>query len=242
MTKFLGISVDDTLGGNSPSDAVVSSQKAVKKYIDDHSGGGGSVDIDGKSITKNSSDELQTVGVINQRNTANAIKTWTGTKAQYDAISTKDANTIYNITDDTNPTQALLEAIYPVGSIYIGTMSVCPMSALFGTWQLVAQDRVLQGAGTRGNVGNTLNASLPNITSGTDWVNSTGGTASAAQNTTPSNDGCFVGDSTGGHGIASNQYAIYWSRFDASNSSSVYQDGAPVQQDAYLVNIWERTA
>ena len=50
----------------------------------------------------------------------------------------KDANTLYNITDDTNPTQALLEAIYPVGSVYIGTMSVCPLSALFGTWTLVS--------------------------------------------------------------------------------------------------------
>lgn len=29
-----------------------------------------------------------------------ALKYWTGTKAQYDAIATKDANTLYNITDD----------------------------------------------------------------------------------------------------------------------------------------------
>ena len=28
--------------------------------------------------------------------------------------------------------------------------------------------------------------------------------------------------------------------FDASKYSSTYQDSAPVQQDAYLVNIWER--
>lgn len=63
--------------------------------------GASSVDIDNKSITKNSSDELQTIGVIDQNNTSNAIKTWTGTKAQYDAIVTKDADTIYNITDDT---------------------------------------------------------------------------------------------------------------------------------------------
>lgn len=85
-------------------------------------------------------------------------------------------------------------------------------------------------SGIRDTVGKYVAESLPNITSGTDWVNSTGGTSSAAQNTTPSNDGCFVGDSTGGHGIGGNVYAIYWSRFDASNSSSVYQDNAPVQQ------------
>lgn len=33
MTKFLNISTDNTLGGNSPSDAVVSSQKAIKTAL-----------------------------------------------------------------------------------------------------------------------------------------------------------------------------------------------------------------
>ena len=39
MTKFLNISTDTTLGGNSPSDETVSSQKALKTYIDAHSSG-----------------------------------------------------------------------------------------------------------------------------------------------------------------------------------------------------------
>lgn len=56
-------------------------------------------DIDNKSITTNTSDELQTVGIIDQNNTTNAIKTWTGTKAEYDAIVTKDTNTLYWVTD-----------------------------------------------------------------------------------------------------------------------------------------------
>jgi len=102
MTKFLNISVDDTLGGNSASDEVVSSQKALKTYIDNHSGGG-SVDIDNLSITKNGDDELQAVGVIDQNATTTALKQWSGTKAQYDALvsgGTVDSNTVYNITDD----------------------------------------------------------------------------------------------------------------------------------------------
>lgn len=40
-------------------------------------------------------------GVVDQNNTSNAIKTWSGTRAQYNAIATKDSNTLYNITDDT---------------------------------------------------------------------------------------------------------------------------------------------
>lgn len=59
-----------------------------------------SINYDNNSITTNASDELQTVGIIDQNNTSNAIKTWTGTKVQYDAIATKDADTLYNITDD----------------------------------------------------------------------------------------------------------------------------------------------
>ena len=37
MTKFLNISTDTTLGGSSASDDTVSSQKAVKSYVDNHS-------------------------------------------------------------------------------------------------------------------------------------------------------------------------------------------------------------
>ena len=40
MTKFLNISTDNTLGGASPSDETVSSQKAIKEYVDNHGGGG----------------------------------------------------------------------------------------------------------------------------------------------------------------------------------------------------------
>lgn len=195
-----------------------------------------SPDIDNKSITTNSSDELQTVGVIDQNNTTNAIKTWTGTKAQYDAIVSKDANTLYNITDDTDVTLTLLEALYPVGSIYIGTMANCPLATLgVGTWQLVASDRVLQGAGTRGSVGTTVNESLPNITGETSLGATTGVVSSAVKT------GAFKqGVATYSNGASAVSAATYSIGFDASLSSSTYQDDAPVQQDAYLVNIWER--
>lgn len=62
-------------------------------------GGGGSVSIDNTSITENSSNQIQAVGVIDQK-TGNANKQWTGTLAEYNALGTHDANTFYNITDD----------------------------------------------------------------------------------------------------------------------------------------------
>ena len=38
MTKFFNISTDTTLGGDSPADDVVSSQKAIKSYVDSQTG------------------------------------------------------------------------------------------------------------------------------------------------------------------------------------------------------------
>lgn len=127
-----------------------------------------SPDIDNKSITTNSDDELQTVGVINQNNTTNAIKTWIGTKAQYDAIVTKDATTLYNITDDTDVTLTLLELLYPVGSLYIATanVSVCPLAVLgVGTWQQKANSTLVTDVNTTAPVvGNRMALGLTNGT------------------------------------------------------------------------------
>ena len=54
---------------------------------------------DNSTITKNSSNKLQTVGV-KDANTTNKDKFWSGTLSQYNAIQTKDADTFYYITDD----------------------------------------------------------------------------------------------------------------------------------------------
>lgn len=175
--------------------------------------------------------------VADQRDNS-SLKYWTGTKAQYDAIVTKDDNTIYNVEDSSTLVVDILNSLYPIGAIYIGTMATCPLSVLgIGTWQLVAQDRVLQGAGTRGTVGTTINESLPNITGQHYELTSKDGEVKYA--------GAFYKSGTGtqqfrGHNSDSGAYPII--NFDASRSSSTYQDNAPVQQDGYLVNIWERTA
>lgn len=204
-------------------------------------------DLDGKSITKNTSDELQTIGVINQNDTTKAIKTWTGTKAEYDAIVTKDANTLYNITDDTDVSLTILETLYPVGSIYITTNAACPLSTLIAgsTWVLVGQDRVLQGAGTRGVVGTTLNESLPNITGdlNIDWYVSTYPSNATTDNEAMSGafyQKAFKGLDGGKQHQGGSEGAYNSFGFDASRSSSTYQDNAPVQPDAYLVNIYRR--
>lgn len=61
--------------------------------------GSSSISIDNNTITNNSNDMIQTVGVIDQK-TGNSDKFWTGTLEEYNAITNKDDNTFYNITDD----------------------------------------------------------------------------------------------------------------------------------------------
>ncbi len=194
-----------------------------------------SVTPDNKSISKNTANALQAIGIIDQNNPANALKVWHGTQAEYDALATHDANTRYYT--DGGLSVSLLDVIYPIGSIYITTNSSCPLSTLIAgsTWVLVGQDRVLQGAGTRGVVGTTLNESLPNITG---YAPTNYWTALADESP---NNCCTTSEysktatllATGG--IATTNWKI-----DASRSSSAYQDNAPVQPDAYLVNIYRR--
>lgn len=164
-----------------------------------------------------------------------SVKFWTGTKAQYDAIATKDATTLYNIVDDTDVTLSLLELLFPIGAVYFGTMSVCPLETLgIGTWQALPQDKVIQIAGTRGSVGDTLNESLPNIK----------GTFNELFSSFDSPQGPFYKDGNGTWGAEQGNSGLKnWTvKFDFSRANSAYQDNAPVQQDAYLLNGWRRIA
>lgn len=225
---------------------------AVNSLVDSE----GSSTPDNLSITQNTSSNLQTVGVINQNATTTAIKTWTGTKAQYDAITTKDNNTLYNITDDNtavayqaytkSEVDSLIEALYPVGSIYIGTQSTCPLATLISgsTWVKVSEGRVLQGSDSGHSAGTTIEAGLPNITGGiilhgTEQANIIGSAV-----------GCFQGlggDSNNYRSLLnlnSNSGALSYGTawLDASRSSSIYGNSNTVQPSAYVVNVWQRIA
>ena len=139
----------------------------------------------------------------------------------------------------------LLEAIYPVGSVYIGTQSTCPMSTVMSgtTWTLVSSGKALwTGNGTNGNT--TIAAGLPNITgkvtprplnsaSGAGAITSANGAFSLSQKT---------GGATSSMSITSTNYGSDVLTFDASSSSSIYGNSTTVQPPAYVVNVWRRTA
>jgi hypothetical protein len=165
------------------------------------------------------------------------MTTLTRDSTQDEQTSLIDANTLYNITDDTDVTLTLLNTLYPVGAIYIGTMNACPLQVLgVGTWQLVSSGRVLQGVSSGQTTGTTVEAGLPNIEA--TWTNDN------RPDSTYHTDGTGAVSATSreawgfaGGGASSTSWDM---TFDASDSNSIYGNSDTVQPPAYLVNIWER--
>lgn len=163
-------------------------------------------------------------------------------KGYVDALVTELRNSIaqVNAKADANASKIVndLKTMYPVGSVYIGTQSTCPMASLIdgSVWQLVSNGRALwTGNGNNGN--STIEAGLPNITGSVDAIltsqrvgqQGVGSLVKRQQSTGGNNDGGYTRDSV--------QISI-----DASRSSSVYGKSSTVQPPAYVVNVWRRTA
>lgn len=136
----------------------------------------------------------------------------------------------------TNWVKSILNAIYPVGSIYLTVNNTNPLQSIgIGTWSLVSQDQVLQGCGKKGAAGTTLEAGLPNIT-GT--IQPIGG-----YHTSGSGTGAFVDNGDGGYCSADkNKSQCREMKFDASKSSNIYGKSDTVQPPAYIVYVWRRTS
>ena len=189
---------------------------------------------DNITITSNiSTNKIQTVGIINQNSGSPALKSWSGTSSQYNSILSKDANTLYNITDDSDVSLAILETLYPVGSIYITTNETCPLAVLISgsTWIKVSSGRVLQGADNDHGAGTTIEAGLPNIT-GESQINAAVGTDYT---------GAFYKSDDKTIGSYSNTGTAPSLSFNASLSNPIYGNSDTVQPPAYFVNIFRRT-
>ena len=127
-----------------------------------------------------------------------------------------------------------LQAVYPVGSLYIGVTETCPIANLFGTWEKVSDGKVLQGATSSQVPGETVDAGLPNIKGLVDGVGRDNGTTAS---------GAFYTRNSTSGACSSTNYNYYGLTFDASRSNPIYKDDCDtVQPPAYLVNIWKRTA
>lgn len=130
----------------------------------------------------------------------------------------------------------LIDAIYPVGSIYIGTTVNCPIASIVGTWKKIDEDLVLQSSSSTHQAGTTIAAGLPNATGYTHYAVNTGYSGG---------DGVFSngGKSSCGYG-GSGTYSTFRDYFDLSRGGAdpIYGKSDTVQPPAYVVNIWQRIA
>lgn len=134
---------------------------------------------------------------------------------------------------------------YPVGSIFQTVSTTSPAALFGGTWQEIAQNRVLMGASYAHAAGTTVEAGLPNITgSFTTKSTDVGGSPFSGDANALSAKGSLAfsekrTDYGGYTGHSGSQYNI---QFDASLSNPIYGRSATVQPAAYYVHIWKRVA
>ena len=127
-----------------------------------------------------------------------------------------------------------LDNLYPVGSIYQSTDPTSPAALFGGTWQEIAQNRVLMGAGSGHAAGTTVEAGLPNIT---------GSFVADVKKGEHKVSGAFTaGSAIASTGEYSNFSDVYKFSLDASKSNAIYGRSATVQPAAYYVHIWRRVA
>ena len=144
-----------------------------------------------------------------------------------------------NIQPVKNALAQVIESIYPVGSIYIGVQSSCPIADLgIGTWQIVSSGKVLQGADSTHETCSSIDAGLPNITGKiessylTVHKDNVEGSLSYAEDARP-----YYGSTASTSSLYCRGISL-----DASTSSNIYGNSSTVQPPAYVVNIWQRVA
>lgn len=134
-------------------------------------------------------------------------------------------------------------AAYPVGSIFQTVSTTSPAALFGGTWQEIAFNRVLMGAGNAYAAGTTVEAGLPNITGSLREANADSSPFRGSKASLKSSGALkFVEINTSWSGYRNDSGSTYDVYFDASRSNSIYGRSATVQPAAYYVHIWKRVA
>lgn len=145
-------------------------------------------------------------------------------------------------------TDALLKNVnpFPVGSIYQSTSFTSPAALFGGTWQEIAQNRVLMGASSTHAAGTTVEAGLPNIKGSitpqevnlyNQFLSEIQVTLSGAFKTSGLYSCYQIPDYKNGSNSIPKDLL-----FDASNYNPIYGGSTTVQPAAYYVHIWHRVA
>ena len=142
-----------------------------------------------------------------------------------------------------------LLAAHPVGSIY-QTISPENPAVTFGggTWEKIAQDRVLMGASDTHPAGTTVEAGLPNIKGSFEARPHMSGNESVGGSITGGDGKLFAHSIQTSNNInnsmteTGNAYKSDVVFFNASASNSIYGASNTVQPPAYCMYIWRRVA
>lgn len=129
---------------------------------------------------------------------------------------------------------------YPIGAIYMSTSSTSPASLFGGSWQSIASERVLMGVSSSHGAGSTVDAGLPNISSGSDAALDIQGSWGAPACRAPFAQ-TWQGNSELSTSTWSSTPKVISARFDASLCNSIYGKSSTVQPAAYYVYMWRRT-
>ena len=167
--------------------------------------------------------------------TTDTIWTWdSDTGAWKDSVQKADLSDYYTREQVNRLLETQKLADHPVGSIYQSTDRTSPAALFGGTWQDIAFNRVLMGAGSAHVAGTTVEAGLPNIT---------GSFVANVRNGRNAVSGAFTAsDRTGTTGADNSDAGIYTYSLDASKSNAIYGRSSTVQPAAYYVHIWRRVA
>lgn len=134
-------------------------------------------------------------------------------------------------------------AAYPVGSIFQTVSTTSPAALFGGTWQEIAFNRVLMGAGNAYAAGTTVEAGLPNITGSLREANADSSPFRGSKASLKSSGALkFVEINTSWGGYRGDSGSTYDVYFDASLSNPIYGRSYTVQPAAYYVHIWKRVA
>ena len=167
--------------------------------------------------------------------TTDTIWTWdSDTGAWKDSVQKADLSDYYTREQVNRLLEEQKLADHPVGSIYQSTDPTSPAALFGGTWQEIAQDRVLMGASYYHAAGTTVKAGLPNITGSF--------TADVRMNNHAVSGAFTAGDWLASTGANSSDSRVYKFSLDASRSSAIYGASNTVQPAAYYVHIWRRVA
>lgn len=134
---------------------------------------------------------------------------------------------------------------YPVGSIFQTVSTTSPAALFGGTWQEIAQNRVLMGAPYAHAAGSTVEAGLPNITGSLSETSNDGKTTPfrGNKNAISSIGALAVTEANSPFcGYGGYEGSAYDISFDASLSNPIYGASSTVQPAAYFVHIWKRVA